>query len=362
MVAIRTILSLVLFHSICLCVLAETSLRTEILSHALGGYQNGKWYGLAMAKSSIDIQSVGNKNVRGNFKLSVWADSRGSSQFSIPLDFSISRANMQFRIPVGESYRFRIMTGKGRISWGDGILFNAADVLFGSQADQIDFTAATIRDESTWLFSAFLPLGDFSFFEPFISLPFTIPSLLAKSLQSNTLPEFRNLKTGARFQGKIGELKWELGYLFTGIDLVHHPTISLQAHWLVDWYVALSTPLFHPLPSDFRDIHISAGLFHVQNVGNNRISIRVETLVKIKEEIYQLFSEFLFSIGSSYSLSIRGLYRYSPHTKIPHSGTLVLGFQAGIIEGLSIEPYLTYSPSSTNFENASFSVLIRYIF
>jgi hypothetical protein len=94
----------------------------------------------AFLKSCLDLKSVGNKNVKGYFQL----ESLITENY-IFLD--IPRAYIKVRFPS-----FRVTLGKTRVSWGDGFVFNAGDVVFGSMGViSGDLSAETLRDETAWL-------------------------------------------------------------------------------------------------------------------------------------------------------------------------------------------------------------------
>jgi len=73
-----------------------------------------------IVQSSLIVKSLGNKNVRGYLEL--------SSLVTDTVSLDIPRAYIKVRFP-----RFRITDGKNRVSWGEGFLFNAGDVIFKVQ-------------------------------------------------------------------------------------------------------------------------------------------------------------------------------------------------------------------------------------
>ena len=69
---------------------------------------------------------------------------------------------------------FRLTMGKTRLSWGEGYMYNAGDVIFGGKG--ADLSAEELRDNNAWLASLYLPVGDFSFVEA-VALPPDLPVL-----------------------------------------------------------------------------------------------------------------------------------------------------------------------------------------
>src|SRR5690554_2295871 len=97
--AVETVVDLNLFHSLNL---RDTGTR----SHAY----------LMTGDASVSLKSPNTSNVRGDVALSF-------SQVGTTIVPSIDRAYLRARFPS-----FRLTVGKTRVSWGDGVMFNAADL------------------------------------------------------------------------------------------------------------------------------------------------------------------------------------------------------------------------------------------
>ncbi len=208
----------------------------------------------ALAKTRLDLQSRGNANVRGFLQLDGWiADG---------VVLGVPRAYLKVRFPW-----FRLTLGKSRLSWGEGFVFNAGDVIFGSLSPLSgDLTAASLREETAWLGAVYVPLGAFSFLEAVV-LPYAPPLLpgLAAGLTALLSPvSARDLAGGVRAAGKLLGITAEGGYFYDGRAGEHRPYAGLHGHLLVDWSLAasLAIPDADPVPEEWVDwLALSAGLF-----------------------------------------------------------------------------------------------------
>jgi len=228
-------------------------------------------------KASLDLDSEGNKNVKGYFRL--------DSYIGEYVGIDIPRAYLKVRLPW-----FRLTLGKTRVSWGDGFVFNAGDVVFGSM-DTISggLEGSALRDETAWLAAVYLPLGAFSYLEA-VALPYGVPNpeeyTFATSLGDvSPLMPFHSMSGGIRGTFKLGRTTLETGYYATGrTPTEHRPYLSLHGHLLVDWNLSASMaiPQFDPNWEQWEDyLRISAGLFHLVNLGLNRtLSFRLEAAVR----------------------------------------------------------------------------------
>jgi len=309
----------------------------------------------AFLKSRLDLQSRGNENVRGQLQLDGWVGEEAV--------LDIPRAWLRVRLPW-----FRFTIGKTRLSWGDGFVFNAGDVLFGS-LDPLagGLEAAALRDQTAWLASAYLPLGAFSFLEA-VALPFGVPDALG--LGSTPTPEawaalfaprsFAQLAGGAGLRGvfKAGGLKLESGWYADWADRVQRPYLSLQGHLLADWNLsaALAIPFDEP---DWRDagewLAVTAGLFHLAHLGGDRsLSLRLEGALRPgaawseasgldalpagdpAAPVYGLllFPEAALALSGTLSLQVRALL--SP---LDGSGVAFLGASWSPYQGLTLSAY-----------------------
>jgi hypothetical protein len=254
---------------------------------------------------------------------------------------SLARASIGVRFPS-----FRLTVGKARLSWGEGMAFNAGDLLFGSTSTVgLDLTADALRDDAAWLASVYVPLGQFSFAEA-VALP---PPVDVVELVENPLaplPDPSEIALGGRVQGKLLGIKTEAAYLFRGAELTHNAAVSLQGNLVVDWHLSASAsiPAIAPEAGDLAEgLRLSAGLFHLQRLGDRAtLSIRLETLVAPggswnEEEppatpVYGilLYPELVLGIDDTFSVTVRALV--SP---VDGSALFVPGVSLSLHKGLT---------------------------
>jgi hypothetical protein len=284
----------------------------------------------AILKSSLNLDSVDNKNVKAYFQL--------DSLISDVVSLDVPRAYLKVRFPW-----FRLNLGKTRVSWGDGFVFNAADVVFDSMGTiSSDLFAETLRDETAWLGAVYLPLGSFSFLEA-VFLPYDPLGLGGPA---------NPLSGGVRGVFKIDKLRTtiETGYLASGPYEEHRPFISLHGHLLVDWNLsaAMGMPVRDPQWQEWPDwLAISAGMFHLFNLGLNRtLSFRLEAAIRpgaVWRELSGeadyglfLFPEIAFSPTDTLSLQLRSFV--SP---LDQSVLFLAGVNWNVYQGLDVISYAT---------------------
>jgi hypothetical protein len=239
---------------------------------------------LALLEGSLELESAGNENVRGFLQLDGWV----GESFTLALP----RAYVKVRLPW-----FRLTVGKTRVSWGDGFVFNAGDVVFGSM-DLLSggLGESVLRDETTWLTAVYVPLGPFSYLEgvlvPYPPAPGSPPALLGppagglttdlSALLSPVAPD--ELAGGVRGVFRLGQIKLESGYFGSGPAGEHRPYFNLQGHLGVDWYLsaAANIPTVDPHWAAWPEwVDLSVGLFTLRQLGRGRVlSARLEAAVR----------------------------------------------------------------------------------
>ncbi|WP_422477846.1 hypothetical protein [Pleomorphochaeta sp. DL1XJH-081] len=285
----------------------------------------------------ISFKSPNSSNVRGDVAISMVDSYSGTSWDP---QFSIDRAYLRVRFP-----KFRITAGKTRIGWGDGAMFNAADLLFGSTNTDVTLTDKELRTATRWLTSATYPLGPFSFLEALVIAP--------------EGPDFalRNTSFGGRYYTTISSTKVEIGGAYRAdtsttndTGRVLSPYIALQGNFGPDWYVASSVNVAYPTEEIADELEdswiISGGLLHIMNVGwQSTLSFRLEALVRpfgdwetSVEKNYgmYLYPEISFAPDDVWNFSIRSVV--SP---IDASANIMLGGSWNVMQGLSINGYAT---------------------
>ncbi|MDA3948137.1 MAG: hypothetical protein PF508_02835 [Spirochaeta sp.] len=239
-----------------------------------------------VGRGELDLRSRGSSDVRGRLQIRTLLteiDGESVTELTVP------RAEIRWRTTVAESVRLRLTAGRSRLSWGDGVLFNAGDTINGVAPQSIDLTADTLRDETQWLVAGYLPLGRFAFVEPVVLVPGSAPAW--------------HTAAGGRTQFQLADVKTELGYLYRGKEEVHQPSVSVQGHLLVDWYAAASLRLPDP-PS--KELFTSGGLLHNGTTpGGAPWSARTEVLWQQNGELFSVYPEFTWSPSSLFSLFLR---------------------------------------------------------
>lgn len=263
--------------------------------------KDDRWIDSISSDLSATLASKSEGNVRGEVVLRA-----RSIDTSPTFDSIVHKAYFKARFPS-----FRLTAGKTRLSWGDGMLFNAADVLYGSSNTSVTLTQGTLRDTTSWLTSINYPLGFFSFAEAVV-----MPS------ETDDLPD---ILFGARYYTTIKDIKVELGYASkapsTSVRL-HKPYLSLQGNLGFDWYVSSSLAI--PTSGDIAQASgeswlISAGLFHLVTLPLDRsLTLRLELLTRpfgqwetgpVIEgtEALLLYPELVLSYSPSLSFSLNSI-------------------------------------------------------
>ncbi len=259
------------------------------------------WIDAMNANLSVSLSSKREGNVRGEVVL------QGNSLDKTPsFDSIVQKAYFKARFPS-----FRLTAGKTRLSWGDGMLFNAGDVLYGSNSTSVSLTQAELRSTTNWLASVNYPLGFFSFAEAVV-----MPSETGVPI---------DMLFGARYYTTVKDIKVELGYASKNPATtvrVHKPYLSLQGNLGFDWYVSSSVAI--PEAGDIaketgESWMISGGIFHLVTLPLERtLTLRLEFLtrpfgrwepapVKDSDAALLLYPELGLSYSPSLSFSLRSI-------------------------------------------------------
>ncbi len=226
---------------------------------------------LSYGEGRLDLRSYGNKNVRGQLQL--------DALLSEEVKLDVPRAFIKVRFPG-----FRFTVGKTRVSWGEGFLFNAGNVVFKDISLLENLAELELRDETDWMFVPYVPLGTFSFIEGLL-LPH--PRLTGGS-DGPRVPvavPLSQIDTGSRIVTKALGVKIEGGYLYKGSKERHRPYVSFQGNLLtVDWHLSssLAIPSEDPDRQALRDgWDISIGLFRLVNLpSSGSITFRFESFIR----------------------------------------------------------------------------------
>lgn len=252
---------------------------------------------VSSTRAGVDFRG-GDAAVRGWLRLeAIIAEAAGAPAAIV----RVPRAEIRFRVPVAET-NLRFTTGLTRLTWGDGVLYNAGDVINGARPQTVDLTAQELRTETQWLNVMYLPVGRFAFFEAVALLPPVDLTLAARAPEGRltaTVPAAWRSGGGARLQTQLGGLKMEGGYLYRGAQNQHAPYLSAQGNLFIDWYGAISTALEpdrfgarDPLRAAADNLALSAGLFHTDSIGPGvSLGARLEGLYRVEDRLLSLYPE-----------------------------------------------------------------------
>lgn len=311
------------------------------------------------ATAELDFAARGNRDVRSRLQLRAHlaetTDGNAVSTVTVP------RAEIRWRMTTDGGYTMRYTVGRTRLTWGDGELFNAGDVINGARPAAVDLTADTLRDETLWLAAAYFPLGRFAFVEPVVLLPMVRTDPVSGD---RTIPAAADTAAGARVQGQVGSVKTELGYLFRGDGGLHQPYLSLQGNLFLDWYGALRWEHETPAaPADGRWT-ASGGLLYT---GSHRrlgsITVRLEGLWRTAEHMISVYPAVTWSPSELFTILLRGQARVVDDGIRTEIETLPADAAAGIswtpTTALTLSLFTTVrSPT----DSATMSALVGYAF
>ena len=334
MVKKSLLLSLILCIGMTLSAAENPVVEMQLLSAISYTPNTSQWNETMAPALSLSISSGRSGNVRGEVVLKT----------PNPMLFSTASTSDIYEEILHKAYfkaRFpsvRLTAGKTRLSWGDGMLFNAGDVLYGSNDTSVTLTQSELRSETGLLVSLNYPLGFFSFAEAVV-LP--SPDM-----------QIEHMGGGARFYTTVQETKVEAGYItIHESERLHKPYISLQGNIGPDWY--LSSSLAIPQSGDIGEETldswvITGGLFHIQYLENDKnVSLRLEFLTrpagnwKLESQSdadcpLLLYPEVVYTPSSSLSWSLRTII--SP---LDLSFNATLGVNWSVLEGFSLLGFLS---------------------
>ena len=339
----QTVFLILLLCCVCVPALAEISSSVKLtLMNSLATTDEETVSLTGLGTGRLTLKSAGSRNVKGQLSLDATI---GDTTL-----LDVTRAFVKARFPG-----FRITLGKDTIAWGEGVFYNAGDVIFGSVPQAEDLSAEVFRDDAVWLTSAYVPLGPYSFVEPILLAPELNLSALAQDPQASPLP-LGDAAAGGRVVTKLAGIKTEAGYLYRGRERTHNPYVSLQGHLLVDWHLSGSVSVQHyPEESGTAaEPVVSFGLFHLQpflGTGSNSISFRLEGLLRPlgdwiaqdssitdpdTEYALMLYPEVAWALDQSLTLLCRSVV--SP---IDLSALVTAGVNWNVYEGLKLLGYLS---------------------
>ncbi len=328
---------------------------------------SGSWYYSPYGNAGFNIDSVNNRNVKGGIEINF-----------VPYDTEDRETNAS-ALELEKAYikiRFadtRLTVGKTRVTWGEGTVFNAGDILFGSTGPEVDMLSEEKRDETAWLTLSTFPLGHYSFFE-------TIVMPASYNVSSAAGGKVEDACAGARLYVSTHSFKFETGYLYKGEKKTesdpdvktHRPYIGIQGNMGPDFSVTASAaiPAEESPSSDFirKSLALSLSLFNVHNTGNeSKLSLRLEGMIRPFQ--YWEEKEFEFGIMESYGIYLYPEIIWSPFSynqlslqaivsPIDLSAVITAGSSINLYQGLYFLNYITFNAgdSSDIFQSGYFSL------
>ncbi len=339
---------------------AESITTVELeLFDTLQRSADGSWIHFGAGFASLKIDQTGNRNVRSQFELSAAVVPSSAGIDSVQ---AVSRAYGKFRF---QSYRGVI--GKAPFSWGEGLIFNAADEIFG-RGTGVNLMQQEFDDPTAWITSLSRYYGPFSFAELLVNPGLAVVNPGATDPADSTeYPGIGETRAGIRLVGKPGGIKLEGGYLFDGRssaggaslqagDYFHRLYLSLQGNLWIDWHLSSSLELPDPdhiagsLPDALWAGQLyTAGVYSMIPVGyDDTLGFRIETRLYPAGTWSQVhssdnpdygiygYSELTYDFGGGFSLIGRGLL--SP---LDLSARLTPGFSWNLFQGFTLLGFAT---------------------
>lgn len=323
------IITIALLAFLVLPLWGENSITAKMeLYDSIGRLDADSWYSTGIGIASIIINQKDNRNIKSQIKLSaVIPDPTGND----PVYFDLSRAYVKFRFPT-----IRAVIGKAPFSWGEGLVFNAGDVIFGGSALNTNLMQSEFLDTATWLSTLYYPLGNFSYLESIVISPDPMSDSIDITMG------------GGRVVTKLGNTKLESGYIYDGVKDAHKPYITLQGNLYLDWHLSATAalPTGNAVTGSLEDsLVITAGIYSLARIGyDGTLNYRLEAMVKPYEkwneysagtesELYgiYLYPELSYTFNSNMTLMLRGFV--SP---VDLSAAAIPGFSWNVFQGFNL--------------------------
>jgi hypothetical protein len=284
---------------------------------------NFGWY--TMGQTRLDLRSAGNKNVKGQLQVDAGYNGEEGEIYG-----DIHRAYIRVRFNV-----FLLTIGKTRVTWGDGFLFNAGDLIFEGISFPSDISTQSMestnemRFSTDWLLAIKFPIGLYSFIEG-VFFPHPKMGKTSNGFYYPDFTDFHDVEAGLRGLTKIVNVKVEGGYLYKGSKSIRNSTHNLYMSFngpIVKWNWHLSTSIAIPAKDPDGDEigdswAVSFGLLRIISFSNNgNLTLRLETAIRPlghwrernpspsdTEYGLYLFPEIVLSPMDNLAISIRSLF------------------------------------------------------
>ncbi|MEM5947539.1 hypothetical protein WKV44_03175 [Spirochaetia bacterium 38H-sp] len=274
----------------CFFLSAEESHKIILDSSVFGiRLADSDWGLFSTSSGEIDFSSRGNKDVKARFAIKAESGQLVSTN---PVTYeqnltgqpissiSIHYAYIKAKIPVTEEYDIRISAGKNAISWGSGALFNSGNTAFSSisQSSNLLAVGTSVREDTAWYQSLYLPLSKYSFIEQLLIIP--EKGMDSSHSPATIFPSPEKSIPAIRTYFKLGQLSTELSYLYNPSEKTHTPAITLQGNLLGDIYISASTSVKDDSIQLYNNLAISCGIFFLNPIEiGETISLRLEALI-----------------------------------------------------------------------------------
>lgn len=308
-----------------------------------------------LASGSLTVKSTGSNYVKSQLTLNF-------QSYRSYGNMTIDKAWIKFRYPL-----LRVTLGKNRITWGEGAVFNAGDVIFDDYinpltdaGDEVDLTADELKSLNRTMGLVTFPLGRFSFFE-MIYLPYDFLSELdLTAVAMRQEPEAKNLDQnsyGGRYVTRLGGVKLEGGYIFNGDSYKHKPYLSIEGTLGVDYHLS-SSAYIDGSNKEFDDWRISGGIFYLFELEDDKtLTLRLETMVKPdnSSEQFQLYPEISYIPNEEWALFLRSII--NPLDIVTES---TFGLNWKTYPGFTIGSFFTLSWDDEWSENLSIVITHKF--
>lgn len=311
------------------------------------------------AIGSLSVQSTGNSNVKSELLLD-FTSTRDISTLSI------TKAYIKFRYPL-----FRTTIGKNRITWGDGVAFNAGDVIFDDYGttDDIDLTADELKSLNRTMVQITYPLGRFTFLEG-LYLPYDFFPVITTNTGGTSTYDYSDLgiekqSFGGRFVSKAAGIKLETGYIYNGYDEVHKPYVSFNGTLLFDYHLSASVNITNGeyFFDDWDEtLKLTSGLFYLFELENDKtLTTRLESQIKPlgdwDDDALLLYPEIAFVPNEEISLFLRSIIN---PLDIDVESTLGLNWKT--YQGFTIGGFLSINVIEDEDINSTISFVVTHKF
>ncbi len=340
---------------------AETRVITEMELYNTVYRGEEEWFYLGTGSASLGLLSPRDPHVSGQLELEFYpTDLYGNSSASQGAfgssEFYLKKAWVKTRFPG-----FKLTLGKTRLTWGQGMVFNAGDLIFGSTGALLDLTARELRSDTAWLTAVNVPFGPFAFAEAVVLPPSYVFDNSGEEGEANENDISRS-SLGGRLYCLAGDIKVETGYLYKGEEKVstdvpgHRPYLALQGNLGADWYLATSAAFATEEQKDEQEaeddwektLMVSGGLFHLQEINrNNSLTLRLEALVfpglswEEKESREALYALYLYPELSWTTGAVTASLQ-SVLSPLDGSAMVTAGSSWNLYQGLTLLGYLTF--------------------